>query len=99
MARDTYSGGGTLIWLDEGGTRWDSLDTAEDYKRMKRPTRDERASTKKEIEVAEQREDREERKILRSFISRCAAAYVAKNQRRLVSSVNVSQPPVEISGG
>jgi hypothetical protein len=79
VAKDTYPGGSTLIRLDEDGTRWGSSDAAEGKKRTKQPAREyERSPTKKEIELEEQREDREERKILRGFISQCAAAYAAK---------------------
>jgi hypothetical protein len=81
MGKDAYSGGSTVIRLGEDGTLWDSSDAAETKKRKKRNARMrtdyERAPTNKEIELERQREDLEERKLLRSFISQCVTAYAA----------------------
>jgi hypothetical protein len=81
MGRGSYSGGSTVIRPGEDGTSWGSSDAAETKKRKKRDARarrdDERPPTSKEIELERRREEGEERKLLRSFISACVTAYAA----------------------
>jgi hypothetical protein len=78
MGKGTYSGGGTIIHPGDEGTRWDSTDPAENRRRRVRKNRrhEYKSVTKKEIEVEAERESRMERKILRNFISQCAAAHL-----------------------
>jgi hypothetical protein len=79
MGRGTYSGGSSTIRVREDGTTWGSSDSAENKKQRVPIWRSHgRRPTEKEIELEQQREDSQERKILRSFISECVTAYAAK---------------------
>jgi hypothetical protein len=76
--RDTYSGGGSIIRIGKDGLEWTSLDPAENkkgHKSSKRPGN--RAPTRSEIEQQSQEADRQDAKLIRSFISQCATAYAA----------------------
>jgi hypothetical protein len=76
---DTYSGGGSIIRIGKDGLEWTSLDPAENKRShisSKRPGN--RAPTRTEIEKQSQEADRQEAKLIRSFISQCATAYAAE---------------------
>lgn len=75
---DTYSGGGSIVRIGKDGLEWRSLDPAENekgHKSSKRPGN--RTPTRREIEQQSQEADRQEAKLIRSFISQCATAYAA----------------------
>jgi hypothetical protein len=79
MGRDTYSGGGSILRIGQDGLEWTSSDPAESKKRHKRSKhRGDRAPSQKEIERQAKEDNIEERKLIRSFISQCATAYVAE---------------------
>src|SRR5258708_12735456 len=76
---DTYSGGGSIVRIGKDGLEWTSLDPAENkqsHSSSKRPGN--RAPTRTEIEQQSQEADRQEAKLIRSLISRCATAYAAE---------------------
>ncbi len=77
--RDTYTGGGTILRVGRDGLEWTSSDQAGStmaQKPLKRWDK-ERAPTQKEIERQSREDDIAEAKLIRSFISQCAAAYAA----------------------
>ena len=76
---DTYSGGGSIIRIGKDGLEWTSLDPAENRRSHSSPNRPgNRAPTRTEIEQQLQEADRQEAKLIRSFISQCATAYAAE---------------------
>jgi|SRR5882724_1816949 len=75
---DTYSGGGSIIRIGKDGLEWTSSDPAENKQGRKSSKRfGNRVPTRREIEQQSQEADRLEAKLIRSFISQCATAYVA----------------------
>jgi len=77
--RDTYLGGGTILRAGIDGLEWTSSDPA-GSKTTRKPQkrRDyDRAPTQKEIERQSREDDLVEAKLIRNFISQCAAAYAA----------------------
>jgi hypothetical protein len=79
MGKGTYHGGTTKIGLGAEGTYWGSSDEAQQQKVRSRPRRTarERPPTASELVQAQQQDEVEEQKLLRSFISMCVAAYAA----------------------
>jgi hypothetical protein len=78
MGRGTYNGGGTIVRTSYDGTLWSSSDIAESKRKNEARKRDrQRYPSKREIELETQRDDNEQRKIIRSFISQCVTAYAA----------------------
>jgi hypothetical protein len=78
MGKGSYSGGGTSIRLGDDGTFWGSFDQAEKQKSRPRAKRrvEHRTPTSKQIAIQAERDSHAERKILRNFISQCAAAHL-----------------------
>src|SRR5258708_567570 len=75
--RDTFSGGGSIMrGGKDGRLQWTSLDPAESPESSKGPGK--RAPSRSEIEQRSQEADRQEARLVRSFISQCAAAYAAE---------------------
>lgn len=77
--RDTYLGGGTILRAGIDGLEWTSSDPA-GLKAAQKPQkrRDyDRTPTQKEIEQQSREDDLAEAKLIRNFISQCAAAYAA----------------------
>lgn len=77
MARNTYYGGGSIIRTTNDGTVWTSSDSAESKHKHRRskPRHDNRRPSQKEIERQAQEDEVQEARMIRSFISQCAAAY------------------------
>jgi hypothetical protein len=74
---NTYHGGSTIIRITEGEIDWPSRDpAANETKRSRhRPKNDNRRPSQKEIERQAREDEIQEARMIRSFISQCAAAY------------------------
>jgi hypothetical protein len=83
MANDTYSGGNTILWITKNGISWGGSRDPAAPARGAAPAKTwpdrRKPPTKEEIGLAIEREDREERKVLRSFISQCVFAWEAED--------------------
>jgi hypothetical protein len=79
MGRDTYPGGGSIVRPTENGTDFKgSSDPAEEKnKRSRSRHEDDRRPTKKEIEKQAEEDEKQEGKLVRSFISQCATAHAS----------------------
>lgn len=83
MARDSYSGGGTIVTITDTSTNWRTRDEAAppQGRRRGRLSEDNRRPTDKEIAAYEEEDQRLDVRLKRNFISQCAAAYRDKNLR------------------
>lgn len=91
MGRGSYSGGGTVIHVGDDGTHWDGSHDPAHNKRnraRKRRNNDNQTPTAREIEIQAQQDAATERKLLRSFISQCAAAHLGAK----LTATNPSPP-------
>jgi hypothetical protein len=77
MATDSYSGGGTLLYIGDWGVRWSSYDPADNFVRSGRGPSYRPASKKAPKKKTEVGQSIKRDKALRSFISQCAARYLA----------------------
>lgn len=77
MGRNTYHGGSSIIRTTDDGTVWPSADPGESKQKhgRTRPQGDNRLPSQKEIELQAREDEIREGKMIRSFISQCAAAY------------------------